>query len=503
MIQPVKARLPQGVAFLTLLLLISATSSEASGAPFFQTGVLYLSRKEYSRAVLSFQAALERGDQHSAHLRLAEAYLARKDFDLAREQLGWAIARNATDPRALIMMGDLEAWVGNGPAAVTRWRGPCQAAPGLPQACGRIARLYFDQGQLDLAEKEYQDLIARHQESYEAQEAHYYLGLLLARRSPHSAAAHLREAARRADARLKSLANRALEEFPRAWDAEEPAYQAALLGKAYLKHAFEAGYPAPGALHLARDRFEKARELNPGYTDALAYLGYTLWRQGQLDEAAECLKKTISLDPGQALAHYFLGLVFRSQGKADLAVGEFQEALRQDPENPAFHADLGKAFSLLRDYNAAMASMEKAAALAPDDPEILKQSAQFYLDHLLRPDQALALANRVVALAPQDAQGLELLGWASYLNRDSPGARAWLEKAGSLQPELASAHYHLAVVLEHTGPKQEAWPHYLQAKDLYGGGYYGKLAATALERLAQEDPELGPVIGRYLGKHRW
>ncbi|MBI4758910.1 MAG: tetratricopeptide repeat protein [Chloroflexi bacterium] len=498
MIQPVRARSPQSVAFLALLLLISATSSEASGAPFFQTGALYLSRKEYSRAVLSFQAALERGDQHSAHLRLAEAYLARKDFGLAREQLGWAMARNATDLQALIMMGDLEAQVGNGPAAVTRWRLPCQAAPGLPQACGRIARLYFDQGQLDLAEKEFQDLFARHQETYEAQEAHYYLGLLLARRSPPSAAAHLREAARRADARLKSLANKALEEFPNAWDAEEPAYRAALLGKTYLKHVFEAGFQAPGALHLARDRFEKASELNPGYTNAEAYLGYTLWRQGQLDEAAGRLMKALSSDPGQPLAHYFLGLVFRSQGKADLAVGEFQEAIRQDPENPAFHADLGKAFSMLRDYNAAMASMEVASALAPDDTEILKQSAQFYLDHLLRPDRALALANRVVALAPQDAQGLDLLGWASYLNRDSPGARAWLEKATSLQPELASAHYHLAVVLEHAGPKQEAWPHYLQAKDLDRGGYYGNRAADALERLAQEDPEQRPAIGRYL-----
>ncbi len=265
-----------------------------------------------------------------------------------------------------------------------------------------------------------------------------------------------------------------------------------------MKHAFEAGCPAPGALHLARDRFEKARELNPGYTDALAYLGYTLWRQGQLDEAAECLKKTLSLDSGQPLAHYFLGLVFRSQGRADLAVGEFQEAIRQDPENPAFHADLAKAFSMLRDYNAAMASMERASTLAPDDAEILKQSAQFYLDHLLRPDQALALANRVVALAPQDAQGLDLLGWASYLNRDSPGARAWLEKAIALQLELASAHYHLAVVLEHTGHRQEAWPHYLQAKDLDGGGYYGNRAADALERLAREDPEQRPAIERYL-----
>ncbi len=498
MIQPVRAKLPQGVAFLALLLLISATSSEASGAPFFQTGVLYLSRKEYSRAVLSFQAALERGDLNSAHLRLAEAYLARKDFGLARQQLGWTIARNATDPQGNLLLGDLEAQVGNGPEAVARWRVPCKAAPGLPQACGRIARLYFDQGQLDLAEKEYQDLIARHQETYEAQEGHYYLGLLLARRSPPLASAHLREAARRADARLKSLANRALEEFPKAWDAEEPAYRAALLGKTYLKHVFEAGFQAPGTLHLARDRFEKASELNPGYTNAEAYLGYTLWRQGQLDEAAGRLMKALSSDPGQPLAHYFLGLVFRSQGKADLAVGEFQEAIRQDPENPAFHADLGKAFSMLRDYNAAMASIEVASALAPDDAEILKQSARLYLDHLLRPVRALALANRGVALAPQDAQGLDLLGWASYLNRDSPGARAWLEKAIALQPELASAHYHLAVVLEHTGHQQEAWPHYLQAKDLDGGGYYGKRAADALERLAREDPEQRPAIERYL-----
>ena len=72
--------------------------------------------------------------------------------------------------------------------------------------------------------------------------------------------------------------------------------------------------------------------------------------------------------------------------------------------------------------------------------------AHFYLDRDWQVQRGLEAAWRAEELRPADAEIKDLVGWGHYLVRDSQVAAEKLTQAIRLDPTLASAHYHLAVV---------------------------------------------------------
>ena len=112
--------------------------------------------------------------------------------------------------------------------------------------------------------------------------------------------------------------------------------------------------------------------------------------------------------------------------------------------------------------------------------------ARFYVDNEYRvADYGLPAARQAVALAPNDAQAIDTLGFALVLTGDLSNGQKLLEQALALAPQSASVYYHLGLLHSRQGQFVDAALMLDQALKLDPEGYYGGLALQALALLGQ------------------
>jgi hypothetical protein len=132
-----------------------------------------------------------------------------------------------------------------------------------------------------------------------------------------------------------------------------------------------------GRFAEAVERFLKALELRPDFTDARFNLGNAFAGLGRLDEAIECYRAVLARAPGSADTHSNLGVVLKERG----------------------------------DLDAAVASYERALAIRPDHAEALNNLGCL-LEECGRPRDAMALYRRALKSDPASARGAYNLGLA-------------------------------------------------------------------------------------------
>jgi adenylate cyclase len=145
------------------------------------------------------------------------------------------------------------------------------------------------------------------------------------------------------------------------------AYDYVLRGLEFLRN------PTKETNEKARQMYEKAIELDPQYSDAYAYLGYTYfldmssqWSRDPhgFERAIQLEQKAIALDSSNAMAFAFLSMCYTIKGQFDLAASTAEHAIALEP-NLAF-AYSALAFAL--DYSKpaeAVAAAQKGIRLDP------------------------------------------------------------------------------------------------------------------------------------------
>lgn len=230
---------------------------------------------------------------------------------------------------------------------------------------------------------------------------------------------------------------------------------------------------------LAAEVFRQAVEADERSAEAWAWLGEAKQHLGQ-DGRAE-LNRALELSPGSATVRGLRGLYWQRQGKDALALAEFDIAVRFEPDNPAWRAALGDAFARMGDLPPALAAYQRAVELAPQDPLYWRLLAAFCVqNNVYLKEVGFPAALKAAALAPQDALSRDVLGWVYLQMGESESARRALEKALDLDPGLASAHLHMAILLMQKGAWQDGRDHLLQARHLAGDDPIGQQAASLL-----------------------
>ena len=123
-----------------------------------------------------------------------------------------------------------------------------------------------------------------------------------------------------------------------------------------------------------------------------------------------------------------------------------------DPANPATCVLIAQTWVAEGRYSVAEVWFTEAVALQPGELAYRKILARFYLDHNITLEgRSVAVAEELLALDSGDAEAYDLAGWAAFQNGDYATARDYLERAIDLDPTLASAYYHLGVLLDVQG----------------------------------------------------
>jgi adenylate cyclase len=254
--------------------------------------------------------------------------------------------------------------------------------------------------------------------------------------------------------------------------------------------------------------FEKALALDPQYAEAYVWLGWTYWREWvfrwsadpqTLERALALAQQALALDDSLPLAHSLLSYVYVQKQRYDQAIAEGERAIALDPNNADSHALRAEALSFAGRPDEALRMVEQAMRLNPRYPswylvdlglaylmtgryieavvaskEAISRSPSHLgahtalaLSYVLQwisqqsPDaqtlaQALAAAQRVIALNDSFSLGHVTLGYVYLLQKQYEQALSEMERAVALDPNDAWGYALLAETLSHAGRPEEA-----------------------------------------------
>ncbi len=130
----------------------------------------------------------------------------------------------------------------------------------------------------------------------------------------------------------------------------------------------------PEAEAEARNLFQKAIDLDPGYARAYAHLAtyitfqWTRDYEGSarlLDQALELAMKAVALDDGEESCHSVLGYVYMQRNAHELAEFHYLKALALNPNHPFLLASLGILYGFRGETARSLAYFREAITISP------------------------------------------------------------------------------------------------------------------------------------------
>ncbi|WP_193371250.1 BTAD domain-containing putative transcriptional regulator [Pelagibius marinus] len=229
--------------------------------------------------------------------------------------------------------------------------------------------------------------------------------------------------------------NRSRREHPVNLDA----WDFCLRGKAYLRSWTE------NDTVMARRMFEKAVELDPGYSEAFADLAWTHsrdllmeWsedREHSIERMHAAAKRAVELDDSSSLAHYRLSTAYLWRNEHELAIAEGRQAVELNPMSAdALHA-LGNKIDLAGDPDG-IPMMERALMLSPLHPQRNMQLtflARAYLN-IHQYEKATETAREAIQRQPDYPHAYYILAAALGHLEDKESAGVALAKCEEVHP---------------------------------------------------------------------
>ena len=177
----------------------------------------------------------------------------------------------------------------------------------------------------------------------------------------------------------------------------------------------------------AEQRFQRAIELDPGYTLALHWYALCLTALGRPDEAVKAMQRAQQLDPLSVRINADLGMALVAAGKYEDAVAQEGRALELKPGAGGPLWIRGMALEQLGRFDAAEVDM-KAALESMSGYEAVKGS----LGHLYAVSGRQAEARSLLTELTKQAGDTEVAFFAALICaglKDTDAALTWLERA--------------------------------------------------------------------------
>lgn len=426
--------------------------------PFVSSGYSELEKATTASSNLEaakhYQAAARRIPWRPDLYELAGHYFYHaKEYVQADAAYQKAFQRRALSPEGWVAWGDVVYLSGDTQRAAELWeQGLAQPNPS--------EKLYSRLAEMAQQNREYSkaaDYLQRYVEKYaEDAPAHYRLGLLLTLSDPNEPISELLYASQ-LDPQFDPAAQTLRTALNLSAISETPSEQKVLIGR---------GLGLVEEWELAHAAFEDAVKLDEENAEAWAWLGEAE-HQTAGDEALNYLDRALDLDSNSPIVRGLRGLYFQRVGNHRQALIEFQSAAKLEPKNPAWYVSIGEEFSSLGDLILALHAYQYATTVVPKDASYWRLLADFCARNNANiRDVGLPAAQKAVELTPKDPLALDTLGWVMLLDGRYYEAELFLFQALDVDPELASAHFHLALLYLQTDDSVAMHDHLVRARDL-------------------------------------
>jgi tetratricopeptide (TPR) repeat protein len=134
-----------------------------------------------------------------------------------------------------------------------------------------------------------------------------------------------------------------------------------------------------GDIEVAKNLYQQAIDLDPGYCDAMDNLGLLLRQDGDLQGAIEWYLRSIEVAPHNTVARMNLAVAYDYQGKVELAIEQYEQIVMIDPENPEGYYGLAGIYMRQEQYENAVLLYEEAARLYEKDNSFWARDAYYGL----------------------------------------------------------------------------------------------------------------------------
>ena len=221
--------------------------------------------------------------------------------------------------------------------------------------------------------------------------------------------------------------------------------------------ALVSAYVRQGKPDSAMALLQEINKKYPSNAEVLVLMGQTKLAQKKDDEAAQSFQGAIAQQPKDPVGYSALSDLYIRQKNYDAAGNVLQAGLKEMPANINFQLSSAGLQIAKGDHDAAIAQYE---AILKDQPKALVavnnlvsllldfRSDKASLDHAFQLADALKNSN-----VPQFQ---DTLGWAQFRQGDYKGAVSSLESAVAKAPNLAAAHYHLAMSYAASGEAEKS-----------------------------------------------
>ncbi len=372
-------------------------------------------------------------------------------------------------PELEVEIGDAHAAGGDLSGAIGSWQTAAEQGASPEETLPRLMRGYQSRGDWTELGAVLFQWIALHPQDADAR---YRSALIEAARQPEAALSDLR-----AVASLHGLhaseAESLAETISSALAQGDEVFALARVGEFLLRE---------GEAALAQLALQAAVDRNPGYGEALAYLGLAREQLGEPSGAEYA--QAVELSPESAQARLLYGSFLLREGDIGRARLELEQAWALDPHSAAVAAERGRLEFAAGDLLAAETWYAQGVQVAPQSVEAWLARAAFYIGNQVRVStDGIASARQAVTLAPHDPRALDLLGLAWYLDGDLPLAERMYWRALAADPGYALSYLHLGMLAESRKDPARAHAFYQSALEAAGSGAVAGLARAALERL--------------------
>jgi tetratricopeptide (TPR) repeat protein len=179
-------------------------------------------------------------------------------------------------------------------------------------------------------------------------------------------------------------------------------------------------------------------------------------RAGKYAVAETQYRELLTRAPNSVELQLGLGDAYQLKGDFPRAIAVFQDAVKSAPKDPVPLMYLGAAFDKAGRASEATASYRRALALQPDNTSAMNNLAYILAETGGSLDEALRLAQRAVAKAPQDPNLKDTLGWIYVKQNMTDSGLQIFQNLVRQYPKVAMYRYHLGVALFAKGDKAKA-----------------------------------------------
>jgi tetratricopeptide (TPR) repeat protein len=257
----------------------------------------------------------------------------------------------------------------------------------------------------------------------------------------------------------------------------DPNHLKALLAKRYQDLGFHA---------LTIETLRKTVESRPDYRDAWLLVGYSYLSLKKYLPAQNALEKALSLDPTKAETSFYLGLTLTELGFLDQAIIQLQNAVenRYEPQKLATKKLAETLFRAER-YAESIEAYQKNLSGGGDAIGDFVRPVWISLDFLHSPEMGLGFAKQAITEFPNDAMSYNLMGWALLEKGDYELAENSLNRAKSINGNMAAIFLNFGKLKEKQGRNEEALEYYKTTFELDRFGAIGTQAAEKYNSILQ------------------